>query len=359
MDAIADADTDADANADADASREIELDAEKPLPPNWLPLLLWILGTMLAVAGVPLRSSSKPAFWCLVLFGSASVIAGTVLFVMYAKRTEATLQARQTLLLLAKHDDVEMAMSTTRSRTQTLKSSVTPPDAGRGNRSTGINSNSNANANADVTTGSDADAYGYANANANANDDFPLRRRSKSARRSLSFDDGDGTSTNTNVNVTWMDDNKPAGSPLAAIKHFRQEEPSNVLQSEAVMMAPDHAPKPVPALLPSKRLGYEKPYACGPANFGFTATSYDAMAINPLDAAKDTAPLFYTPPSQYPTVDDIATERQRFWSRPETPETDRTRREGLLLEAAFQLGAPNDRSMVPVTTVVASTTPEF
>lgn len=349
-------DADADADVDVDVNRDIECDAEKPLPPNWLPLLLWIVGTLLAVAGVPLRSSSKAAFWFLVLAGSASIIAGTVLFVMYAKRTEATLQARRMLLLHAKHDDIEACFQT---QTNTTNANTNGGNSSRKSidsnsvpvTNVNVNANVNANAETDVDVDADADAdvtpgsdaYTYSNVR---------RRRSKSAKR------GSLSNENVNVNVTWMDDNKPAGSPLAAIKHFRKEEPSNVLQSEAVMMAPDHAPKPVPALLPSMRLGYEKPYACGPANFGFTAASYDAMAINPLEAAKDTAPLFYTPPSQYPTVDDIATERQRFWSRPETPETDRTRREGLLLEAAFQLGAPNDRSMVPVTTVVASTTPE-
>ena len=142
-----------------------------------------------------------------------------------------------------------------------------------------------------------------------------------------------------------MDDNKPRGSPLSAVKRFRTEEPVNALQTEHTTFVPDHG----------LRLGYETPYATGAFSNDSVITvaaMNTAGALNPEDSLLDTSPMFYTPPSQYPSVDDIATERQRFWCRPETPETDRQRREGGLQEAAFLLGPPRDRSMVPVTSAV-------
>ena len=149
-----------------------------------------------------------------------------------------------------------------------------------------------------------------------------------------------------------MDDNMPPGSPLSAVKQFRTEEPVTALKMEQAIFVPDHEPHQVPATPSALRLGYETPYAaCGTTTTPqYVAAMNTAGALNPEDAALDTSPMFYTPPSQYPTVDDIATERQRFWCRPETPETDRQRREGGLQEAAFLLGPPQDRSMVPITT---------
>jgi hypothetical protein len=60
------------------------------------------------------------------------------------------------------------------------------------------------------------------------------------------------------------------------------------------------------------------------------------------------SPSFYSPPSAYPSPDDIGGERQDFWCRPDTPAWDRHRRMQGLREAAYHLGPPKDGRSVPV-----------
>lgn len=50
----------------------------------------------------------------------------------------------------------------------------------------------------------------------------------------------------------------------------------------------------------------------------------------------------------YPTVEEIRIERERFQSRPDTPDLDRKRRTSLLREYALDMGHPRDGSMIPL-----------
>lgn len=287
--------------------------AAQAMPPNWLPLLLWVLGVVLAAAALPLHTS-KSVFWTLLVTSGVSVCVGSVLFVVYARRTEGILEARATLLKRMQDDKAQQV----KAKASCMQ---TPP-----------------------LTSLAETAEGYVPFSP-----APLQKR----RRQRSSDATSNANTTATIGVTWMDDNKPVGSPLSAVKTFRAEEPVNALQDERTTFVPDHDPKPVPATPCSVglRLGYETPYSDSMTP-QYIAAANTAGALNPEDAMLDTSPMFYTPPSQYPTVDDIATERQRFWCRPETPETDRQRREGGLQEAAFLLGPPRDGSMVPVTASV-------
>lgn len=101
----------------------------------------------------------------------------------------------------------------------------------------------------------------------------------------------------------------------------------------------DHPPKPVPAVPRAQRklaLGYES-----------ASMPVPSTHANP-PPAETRGPMWYTPPSRYPSVDDIAAQRQRFQARPETPAIDRQRRVGMLREAALMLGPPRDGSLVPM-----------
>jgi hypothetical protein len=59
-------------------------------------------------------------------------------------------------------------------------------------------------------------------------------------------------------------------------------------------------------------------------------------------------PMYYSPPASYPDVNDMADERQRFWSRPDTPTLDHHRRVQGLREAALSLGPSRDGRAVLV-----------
>ncbi len=100
--------------------------------------------------------------------------------------------------------------------------------------------------------------------------------------------------------------------------------------------SPAHSPKPVPAIHPRLRPGYE-------------SASQPAPTVVPhQEKCQDTGPVFYRPQRRYPSVDDIALERQAFNARPDTPDIDRRRRVGLLQEAALMMGPPRDGHMVPI-----------
>ena len=312
------------------------------LPPNWLPIVLWIVGVLLVIVAFPVYTS-KTAFWTMTGCGIALAVIGTVLFVVYARRTEAVLADYR-----RKNDQEEVRNAQKRhlkrhrqhvtnsvcgnSLAETSQAAYAPQKLAFGSSTPAVPS---------FTTTLSAPPVSYA-----------------PSVLSTSVTSTDVKSGNANENgshsVTWMDKNKPEG-PLSAVKQFRSEEPVLAIRGTEAVLYPDHVPKPVPAKPMAKRatLGYEKPYACpadaaGPND---PLPFLNANGLGNVDVAESLtckAPMFYTPPSQYPTVDDIATERQRFWSRPETPETDRARREGMLQEAAFLLGPPNYRSMVPI-----------
>ena len=59
-------------------------------------------------------------------------------------------------------------------------------------------------------------------------------------------------------------------------------------------------------------------------------------------------PITAQPIYTYPTVEEIRIERERFHSRPDTPELDRKRRTSMLREFALDLGHPRDGSMIPL-----------
>jgi hypothetical protein len=75
----------------------------------------------------------------------------------------------------------------------------------------------------------------------------------------------------------------------------------------------------------------------------------ESLYAPPGSAASPCGPIYYSPPSAYPDVNDMADERQRFWSRPETPTLDHHRRVQGLREAALSLGPSRDgRSILVV-----------
>lgn len=126
--------------------------------------------------------------------------------------------------------------------------------------------------------------------------------------------------------VVWMDDNQPSGSPLARSKDFHSDEPVIGLHTEQEVLVPDHPPKHVPALLPAQRLALGYQSAASPPLQGVPPNNFHQ--VNP----------YYTPPqNRYPTVDEIAQERQRFQGRTQTPETERARRLSGVLEATTML----------------------
>jgi hypothetical protein len=281
-----------------------------------VPITLFVVGLVLLIVSIPLYGT-KPAFWSMIACGSAAVVTGVVLFVLDAQRAAAR----------------RAYIEQQERKAHALRRAKKKADA---NKQASLAETSNATVSAAVPT-----IGGFV---------LP-----SPSRRTGGGNEGlESGSLGNGAGVTWMDDNKP-DSPLSAVKEFRTEEPVKAVRDALIDLVPDHPPKAVPAVSVARRLslGYEKPYVCPGAAVSVPYAQagvnvVDVGALNPESANECTAPMFYTPPSQYPTVDDIATERQRFWCRPETPETDRARREGLLKEASFLLGPPNDRSMVPV-----------
>ena len=123
--------------------------------------------------------------------------------------------------------------------------------------------------------------------------------------------------------------------PLAHVKRFDKTEPPVQVQTQPIEAVADHVPRPVPAQRVT--LGYQPASQPGPVSeLGGVAAGFVSQTP-PLSSG----PVFYSPPTRYPSVDDIATERQQFWSRPETPALARDRRIGELREAALQLRSPD------------------
>jgi hypothetical protein len=127
-----------------------------------------------------------------------------------------------------------------------------------------------------------------------------------------------------------MDEGRPRGSPLSRVKTFDSLESPAAVRRQLVQLMPDHAPKNVPATPLSMK-------ATQPSRY---ATPYDPSggpSPPPALFQGSKGPVYYTPPSRYPTPDDLAEERQRFMQQPDTPACDRSRRLSALREIALTL----------------------
>lgn len=139
--------------------------------------------------------------------------------------------------------------------------------------------------------------------------------------------------------VQWADDGNKLKT-IARVQEFdNTASPVDIAAAAPAYAVPDHEPKPVPA----------RPVVVVP-----TPTIYEPAYITPPVVVEDVqpeptaGPVYWSPPQRYPTVDAIADERQRFWSKPETPDVDRQRRVGQLREYALTLGRDRDGSSVPI-----------
>ena len=173
---------------------------------------------------------------------------------------------------------------------------------------------------------------------------------------------GDQDQTRSPSSVSWSDGDSQ--SPLERVVEFRGEEPPVVVARMEPVDMPAHMPRPVPAVPNKLRTGYESPavpllVAAEPNKLRM---GYESPAVpglpGQLDAAfqrplppPSTGPLYYTPFTGYPSVNDMIEERIRFQNRPDTPELERHRRLGLEWEVAMSMARHPDRSgyVIPVT----------
>jgi hypothetical protein len=181
--------------------------------------------------------------------------------------------------------------------------------------------------------------------------------------------------------VTWSD----AGSSntLENVVEFAAQDAPSVIGAAVPQTQPAHDPKAVPmrlqrgAALASisspapMSVTYASPSAPMPV---YTATPASESSVvipivagympasapgGDLAAVFNPAPLppsvggavYYHPPYPYPTVGEIAEERNRFWAKPETPDIDRHRRLGQLRDYALTMRPQRSGLMVPVAAV--------
>ena len=167
----------------------------------------------------------------------------------------------------------------------------------------------------------------------------------------------------TRPGVHWEDELPVSpGSPLETVAEFVSSEPPVAVAESPRVRQPAHQPLDVPALPrnpdlwtekqkrrhhrrhpPSPRLGYQpasiSSAPCGPVGAASEAGTFQAAVGS----------LYYEYKYPYPTVNEVLEERQRFESRPETPEITRHRRIGELQEATVSLSPPGrDGLVVPV-----------
>jgi len=140
--------------------------------------------------------------------------------------------------------------------------------------------------------------------------------------------------------LTWMDGGGSDDLPLEQVLEFSSSEAPVQLQNNVLHEQPAHDPKTVPAIPMKQRLGYVPASASGPD----LAAIFNPVAPPPSIGGA----VYYKPPQKYPTVGQIAEERNRFMSRPETPDMDRHRRLGQLREYALTMKAQRSGAMVPL-----------
>jgi hypothetical protein len=142
--------------------------------------------------------------------------------------------------------------------------------------------------------------------------------------------------------VSWSD--RDSRSPLERVVQFEKEEPPRLVSAAQAVAMAAHTPRPVPAVPNKLRMGYES--ASLPGQPGALDRAFIAPQP-PLTAG----PLYYTPFTGYPSVNEIIEERNRFQHRPDTPELQRHRRMGADWEAAMSIPLRLQREglMIPVT----------
>ena len=177
--------------------------------------------------------------------------------------------------------------------------------------------------------------------------------------------------------VTWSD----AGSSntLENVVEFAAQDAPAVIAAAVPQTQPAHDPKAVPMRLqrgaalasvaspasPSAPMPVYAPPSLSPASessvvipvvAGYMPASApggdlaDVFNPAPLPPSVGGA-VYYHPPYPYPTVGEIAEERNRFWAKPETPEIDRHRRLGQLRDYALTMRTQRSGLMVPVAVV--------
>jgi hypothetical protein len=139
----------------------------------------------------------------------------------------------------------------------------------------------------------------------------------------------------TSPAVSWQQD-----PSLERVLEFNSvDAPVAISRGIPVDMAA-HAPKQVPAVPLRQKLGYVS--ASQPGE--------DLAAVfNPVEPPPSVGgAVYYKPTYNYPTVGEIAEERNRFWSKPETPDVDRHRRLGELREFALTINPQRSGAMIPI-----------
>ena len=144
--------------------------------------------------------------------------------------------------------------------------------------------------------------------------------------------------------VSWSDD-----TGLEKVVQFGKDDAPAAILAAVPQSQPAHEPKNVPMRLPPPALPEFVPLVAG-----YMAASAPgcnlADTFNPPPIAPSVGgAVYYKPPSKYPTVGEIAEERSRFWSKPETPEIDRHRRLGQLRDYALTMRPQRSGTMVPLT----------
>jgi len=144
--------------------------------------------------------------------------------------------------------------------------------------------------------------------------------------------------------VSWSDD-----TGLEKVVQFGKDDAPAAILAAVPQSQPAHAPKNVPMRLPPPALPEFVPLVAG--YMAASAPGCDlADTFNPPPIAPSVGgAVYYKPPSKYPTVGEIAEERSRFWSKPETPEIDRHRRLGQLRDYALTMRPQRSGTMVPLT----------
>jgi hypothetical protein len=159
--------------------------------------------------------------------------------------------------------------------------------------------------------------------------------------------------------VSWSDD-----TGLEKVVQFKKDDAPAAILAAVPQNQAAHAPKNVPMRLLSPNLLSPNPPSAAADNLpeyvpmvaGYMPASAQgcnlAETFNPPPIAPSVGgAVYYKPPSKYPTVGEIAEERSRFWSKPETPDIDRHRRLGQLRDYALTMRPQRSGTMVPVTVV--------
>jgi hypothetical protein len=142
--------------------------------------------------------------------------------------------------------------------------------------------------------------------------------------------------------VTWSDGDD-SSSGLEEVVEFEVVDSPAGIAGRSVVVKPAHKPKKVPAVPKRYRAGYVS--ASAPTDeLPSLESTFNPVPIPPSVGGA----VYYKPPSKYPTVGEIAEERQAFYSRPETPDIDRHRRIGQLREIALTLKPERSGNFIPM-----------